>query len=108
MTDDVCDPELPPEYDGCPLPTEPAPAPRRDIMAELRASLPLAREVTELQAHVRAATRDAVERMEQAEALARLDLAVEIIKTIPLPEPVNFIVDGLADGVRATIRSLIR
>lgn len=83
------------------------PPPRRDAIAEMRAALPLARKVSEIQASARVAIRDADQRMDRMEAHARLDLAVEIIKSIPLPEPFNFVVDGIAEGIRHTIRKLM-
>jgi hypothetical protein len=109
---------IPPEYQAA-LDEGPPPAstcatcghisapPRRDMIAEMRAALPLARDVSAIQARARVAIADADERMRRGEALARLDLAVDLIKSIPLPEPINFIVDGIAEGIRHTIRKLM-
>jgi hypothetical protein len=124
MTDDSD--TLPPEYqaaldEGPPPPTSTVPchacgtprprlhdhAPRRDYFAEMRAALPQARLTSEAQERVRVAMREASARMDRMEALARLDFAVELIKSIPLPEPINFIVDGIAEGIRMTIRKLM-
>lgn len=109
MTVDDSEDYVPPEYREDEGPAErvvPAP-PRRDAIAEMRAALPLAREVSAIQGRVREAIREADRRMDQMEAIARLDLAVDIIKSIPLPEPINFIVDGIAEGIRVTIRKLM-